>query len=1158
MRGAEKEAEMKKLITALCIAVGIICSLSVFAAERFSVEISIPETFMHIQEYKEAYFDVIISNKGESAEMKIEYTRDNTDEVFSGGTVTVGAYSSKTVRITENLPKGGYVVSAKVTCGDETLEVSKRMTVLEKYKDRFMDEYTRIGIHAKLPEPSVTSSAYKRSRDNMDYGQRLMKITGFKVARYGTGLSWTHLEKEEGKLTWEDLPSIERAVYNGATSFLAPSYTHSVYGLMNNREARAKLEQYFKNRIEDGRPNIKFWAELGNEPDLDKYWKGRDIYGINYMDYVREASLIINDNTRDFSVTGGTVSGGTDAAPLLHYMFEQDAYKYLDAFSYHPYMVSATVDTKYDSFTKNYENAADGKGGWIQKAITEIGWPSVWEATPTLPDHAGKNGEITKTYLKTYLHDLDLTCWYALSEKQYGICVEGNYEDATACLPVVCQITKMLNGTLYAGEFPIAEGAQCAMFVRDGKPLMAVWMPGDEPITYTFNTEVSVEDMSGNPLGSKKTVEIGDDVYWISGFGKDYIYKTAHSVMNKVYSDIAEKYAGKFDMSILNGVKAISEEEIGKNSLSVLKRHYDVGDKLIDEYISGKTTLELPELTQILFDLHISGEKLASVYAMDTPTGDNSVGNRYNEVQAKVDAIKGEEKHSIILYTDKMLKYARRYYVKATECKDKEYDPMQTAIIRSSDFMSERISNWAEKLIPVQEVDDTIGILTIVTPVQKTFDVVEDGVEVAYSVDNRRITPVNAYLAVFNGNGDELGERVSIEAKPGEYKEYKINVLNDKSTNVKDMYKIRLYDKESGKLLNERWFPISRKRVVDAELAPAESVYEKLGHIGIVVQNNTGAPTSGKIEITDVPEGWALETTTADYTLEAFERKTIKFKVLEKRQTSFNIYAFGFKVNHADGSEIENRKAPLSFPFIVKSKKAYNLESFNGDMTDWTDAYPVYANASNNRDYIAEPMDKESWRKADNAAIVFYKWDNNNLYMLANVFDNKLHGNQTGDYLWQNDSVQLAIDPRNNAGEKMQNDDYMMIYGGGKEKGIECYTTSSPSNHSTWEPLEDCVKIIRDNSRNITRYLIKVPFSSVTPLEAAEGTKFRMNSCYNDADVEIRHRVDQVNLGLKEGGDARSPQKWYEYQLCGYEKETKMPDDSCLIDVKIDSDPLMY
>ena len=67
-----------------------------------------------------------------------------------------------------------------------------------------------------------------------------------------------------------------------------------------------------------------------------------------------------------------------------------------------------------------------------------------------------------------------------------------------------------------------------------------------------------------------------------------------------------------------------------------------------------------------------------------------------------------------------------------------------------------------------------------------------------------------------------------------------------------------------------------------------------------------------------------------------------------------------------------------------------------------------------------------------------------------------------------------------------------------------------------------------------------------------------MNSCYNDADVEIRHRCIQVNLGLKEGGDGRSPQKWYEYTLCGYGEPTAAADENCIIDVKINSDPLRY
>ena len=53
-------------------------------------------------------------------------------------------------------------------------------------------------------------------------------------------------------------------------------------------------------------------------------------------------------------------------------------------------------------------------------------------------------------------------------------------------------------------------------------------------------------------------VVINSDVKYIYGFGLDYVFDTAYSVKEKVIEKLSEKYGGKFDKTVFDGLKAVS------------------------------------------------------------------------------------------------------------------------------------------------------------------------------------------------------------------------------------------------------------------------------------------------------------------------------------------------------------------------------------------------------------------------------------------------------------------------------------------------------------------------------------------------------------------------------------------------------------------------
>ena len=1136
---------MKKFFVLLFVL--LMLSPAVYA-EKCEVSVSVPKTFLSIQDFGKAYITVSVTNKGsENTEYDLSYEILNYEN-YGGehkiGSLKVSADSTETLNVTDDFPKGSYEIQVTASNGDEKYTASTKMAVMEPSKPQFMDEYTRIGVHTSLAVADVTSTNLETSRKNAYNAVKFTETLGFMCVRYGQAIMWRYIESDDGEfkdyiVPMDYLNNIRAQSFLGIQPYRPSNGPGGEHGQTSKTPEQIQRNiDYMLKRLRNDYPKIKFFAEFGNEPDLNKYFPGNDKYGIMYLDLARHISLALNDETDDFSLVGGVTSGGNNAKPLLKYIYEQDAYKYFDGFSYHPYIQASTVDSRYDSFTEGYESASDGVGGWVQKKITEIGWNGKWVADEATRSHYERSEDVTKLYLKTYLHDIDTTIYYAAVSTGLGLQLGSkDFEVATPTSIVAANCTKMLNAAQYVGEYPICENSQCAMFIRDGKPFMAAWIPGDETYTLKFNTPVTVEDMYGNITEKDVTeVVINSDVKYIYGFGLDYVFDTAYSVKEKVIEKLSEKYGGKFDKTVFDGLKALSADDIAKEPYEALQIFYNVGDRLIDDFINGKTNFELKELSEFLSDLNKQGEKIANVYGIAYGDKNLPVSGKYNEVKSEVKKLKGGEKHAQILYTEKMLEYSRIYYSKATDAKSRDYDVMRAPIANANSFLSERVAAWAEKILPFQKVDYTIGILSHALPTTANFYSLDEYVETEYEVYNERSIPIDGEIIVENGEGRQMGESIPLKLDADGYTKMTLKVYNDKSTKTSDRYLIKIV--QNGEVLNERWFPITRQLAVKAELMQAEGTFDNLEHINVKVTNVTPYPVDGTVEITYLPEGWELEKMSESYTAGADETKIVSFKILSKKKVAFNNYVIGVKVSDTSGTEFLNVKKGLNFPFVVSTSKAIDIESFDGDISDWADAYPLYAGD------IADAATKENWRKEDVGSITYMKHDNNYIYVMSTVYDSIYNQQFTGSNSWNGDSIQMYIDPLNNGGTSPQADDYQ-FYAAYTKNGNETGVMNVKAAEYT--ACNENIKVLRDNSLGISRYIIRIPYSSVQPLKPND--KFRFNACFNDSDIEVRHKVVEITDGLKVGGNGRAPSKYYEFTPCDPERAADTPFEDALVDI---------
>ena len=159
------------------------------------------------------------------------------------------------------------------------------------------------------------------------------------------------------------------------------------------------------------------------------------------------------------------------------------------------------------------------------------------------------------------------------------------------------------------------------------------------------------------------------------------------------------------------------------------------------------------------------------------------------------------------------------------------------------------------------------------------------------------------------------------------------------------------------------------------------------------------------------------------------------------------------------------------------------------------------------------------------------KWNENNIYILADVYDVVHNNTYTGSNLWQGDSLQIAFDTFMNGlapgtTKGYQSDDYEFGIGL-TPNGIENYQyVASDSPIGNIE--EHLSAVIRNDKLGITRYLIKIPNTYTKQLALKAGNKFGFNIAVNDSDVLLREGYSQYTSGIC---DSKNPSMFKAFSL---------------------------
>jgi len=240
--------------------------------------------------------------------------------------------------------------------------------------------------------------------------------------------------------------------------------------------------------------------------------------------------------------------------------------------------------------------------------------------------------------------------------------------------------------------------------------------------------------------------------------------------------------------------------------------------------------------------------------------------------------------------------------------------------------------------------------------------------------------------------------------------------------------------------------------------------------------------------------------------VESGSSAVVEYEINSIQNTEYHYYPVTITLYDKDENKVSEKTELWNFHIITKAKENLDVSTPAESIDGWKNAYPVYIDVPKN------PTEKTEWRASEASARVMVMWDENNVYMLADVFDHLYRNFSTGVTIWEGDCVQIAID------SLMLRGDYNTT---ATEEGIAL--TPYGTNVYAWMSAngeggrpDSNGSVLRSEYDLVTRYQLKVPVEDLKSKEIKLGNKMGLNFAINDSDEFLRDYMTQYAPGLVE------------------------------------------
>ena len=1081
------------------------------------VKVFVPNEPTYIQNINDAYVSVAVNiNGSKEKEYIVEYSMDGTFNDGKKAILKSIPLKDNTLKIDLSKEKIGRYpyFNVKVSGVDGIVAIeSYPITLLDIYQKQDMDEYSKIGMNL---DGETKTDQYR----TVEYFNYIMQVMG--VSKVRGNIRWSWNENPKGTRTyskhqyWQD----EMIKFNQEYCPYILGYGSKLYfeneprtyqNVMDTIGYNTDILEYF-NQLGVTVENFEIW----NEPNLPSFWGGSS-NSITYSQLANRIGFEMNRLYPEKEIIGAAIAS-QNGEKFIDDFYRRGGLMYTDGFSCHPYTYPNNPDVRHYKRASDFVFRRYEAGGWVTVSQTEVGFPT----------HTGQGGlkeELQAVYIpKLYIYndelDVDLTNLYVLddigendtyNEHNFGV-MKYNYLPKDAVVSIA-QLSKYCANAEYIGRCLINDNSYAYLYTKLNKTFAIIWSMGDK-YDYQLEDGAKAENYFGDDMvPTDNKITIGSEPVYISNISNELATKATAYQVSVAVDEIKSNYQDILDLSGIDEIKekfdfatVPSASEL-KDSINYT---YNFGLELIERYKNSENRPELKKLTAALFRLEEAMEKASAFYASFDDSNEDS-DSYVNAMKEKISSIKGDEPESSLLFTDAIMRFANRYNKKANAVLS-TYDKKNPGIkgaIAENDLLAINICKWADSISDLEERDTSRAIFTYM---QDSVPTVYQGEDFEYyvEVENLRKHDIDGEIIWRDNNLNALGEARKCYVKSGECTPVTFggHIDADFPLGTKMFYVDIM---ENGKLLKRIEANTTVKGIISVEVENVTKTLDEITTLDVKYISTFNKKFTGNVSIT-APEGWVLEYDNIDITLEPNEVKSTSIKILKTQKQSFNDYYFRFKCSDNNGREMLDKEIPLDFHIAVKSKQEIDISNFNGDISDFEDAYPIHINTPES------PANIDSWKNSNIAAKALCKWDENYFYALVDVYDDLYLQTYSGANIWMGDSIQLAFDTLNDKAASFVGDDYEYGYSY-TAVGLEIQGFLVGTGKTSGAKSTDWVKVVRDSNNHITRYAIKMPKDEIAPMDLKEGTLFGYNICVNDADILERDSYIQYSSGIADKKD---------------------------------------
>lgn len=1085
----------------------------------------------YIMDSGDAGFDFEMTISGsESLEYDLIYTiadREYSEKII----VQPNTKFTKNVRF-ENPPKGINTATVRLLRdGKQLYSKSCEVCVIDFYKKQFMDEYSRLRM--------CTHFEFSYNY-NDDFQIDIMKKAG--VAKVRDGIEWNRVEKEKGVYNYEYIDKYMQYFRDkGIDPCIMVGYSNSRYVVLpegvkfDSKYApttKDELDGYVNYILETLRryPEIKA-IEIWNESNWPYFWSPEP-NALDYATMIKAVSTAVRRERSDVKIIGGSLV--YHKAPFFAQWLNQNISPYIDAVSTHPYFYPGSVDTT-PNVTINGDKTFNNYGGFLEWYSTEVGLPNSTNANGISAE--GQADALAKYMIYSDYEHFEESFWYdfrddgtnpANNEHNFGV-LKYDYTPKPA-YAVLSQTSNVLNGSLYVGTLDYGENIRAFLYLKDGKPFVALWNTKDEPESVTLENEYA-EDMYGNKSNPGNTFEVDKNMHYYFEVPESCIAKAAANSAIGFYGEYLEMFEGEDAEQdrvtrAIEKLKGVSDEA---SADELIEENINIGLELL------RKDMPLVKLSQMLNQLRYAEEALAGVYAKKNETAPASDLSAIETIYRTTEDAKGGDANIQKPYTEKILRYAKKYKQRIDEISQMENNSGKGQAIKYYEALAKTYV-WAEQMEKLEAFDKNLGAVLYTSP-SKSEIYQGESQEISVTVSNCNLNEIKGAVArISDDEGNVIYESDKLNIPSGG-NEQVTAVIEIPDTKLTGDYEYMLELMQDDKVLTKQNLYITVKGVVNVKLLPADRSLITTKNIQVEVENTYNKPMAFRVAL-KAPDGWVLKKSTIQASVGINAKKVVSFPVEKSQKVPFNHYSFEVSVLNTKGEELIKKTEPLNMPIAVMNKNGVAPEDFDGNVTSWQNAYPVYIEAPE------DVNDKETWQKSQLAARLYAKWDNEYFYFLCDVNDDTYIQNYEDVTLWQGDSIQVSLDTKDDKAKKYVEDDY--------ELGMS-YTDSGEQVYAYFFGTEEYgrkddswVKIIRDNDEKLTRYYARIPLSRLGDLVPRKGQKFGFNVAINDADFLARDNQFYLTQGT---GSPQNPSYYLDWVFWNYEliKKNQSLDDVSVV-----------